>query len=116
MPLAPGFGPKLSLGLCNSVAGTLAVEFLLYAAGVWFYLKSTVARDRVGFVGTWAPVLFLTIVELANIFGPPPPSVSAVAWSAEAMWLHVASGYWIDRHREPIGRTLTATRDASCTS
>ena len=31
--------------------------------------------------------------------GPPPPSVNAVAWSAQAMWLLVAWGYWVDRHR-----------------
>jgi hypothetical protein len=33
------------------------------------------------------------------VFGPPP-SATAVAWSAEAMWLIVLWGYWIDRMRE----------------
>jgi len=28
-------------------------------------------------------------------------SVAAVAWSAQALWLLVAWGYWIDRHRVP---------------
>ena len=44
-------------------------------------------------------IVFLVVVYIANIFGPPPPSVAAVAWSAQAIWLLVAWGYWIDRHR-----------------
>ena len=102
MPLAPGLGLRLGLGLWNSVPGTLAVEFLLYAIGVLAYLKSTVARDRIGSLALWALLLFLAIVELANVFGPPPPSVLAVTWSAQAMWLLVAWGYWVDHHRDPI--------------
>jgi len=104
MPLAPGLSLRLGLGLWNSVPGTLAVEFLLYAIGVLAYLKSTAARDRIGSIGLWALVLFLAIVELANVFGPPPPSVLAVTWSAQAMWLLVAWGYWVDRHRDLIAR------------
>jgi hypothetical protein len=30
---------------------------------------------------------------------PPPPGVTAVAIVALAMWLFVAWGYYIDRHR-----------------
>jgi len=90
MPLAPGLSTRLGLGLWNSVPGTLAVEFLLYAIGVLAYLKSTVARDHIGSIGLWALLLFLAVVELANVFGPPPPGVLAVTWSAQAMWLLVA--------------------------
>jgi hypothetical protein len=102
MPLAPGLSSRLGLGLWNSVPGTLAVEFLLFAIGAVAYLKSTVPRDRVGSIGLWMLLLFLSIVELANVLGPPPPSVLAVTLSAQAMWLLVAWGYWVDRHRDPI--------------
>jgi hypothetical protein len=101
LPLAPGTGPRLGLGLWNSLPATLAVEFGLYAAGVWLYCKVTVARDRVGSVGLWALVAFLALVEVANAFGPPPPNIGAVTASAQAMWLLVAWGYWVDRHRKP---------------
>lgn len=111
MPLAPGLDLRFGLGLWNSVPGTLAVEFLLYAIGVAAYLKSTVARDRVGSIGLWALLLFLAAVEVANVLGPPPPNVRDVAWSAQAMWLLVAWGYWVDRHRDPIARRLMALRD-----
>jgi hypothetical protein len=42
----------------------------------------------------------MLVAYLGAAFGPPPPSAAAVAWSAEAMWLLVAWGYWVDRHRE----------------
>ena len=99
LAIVPGEGPKVGLGLWNSVPGTLAVEYLLFALGVWIYIKSTAARDRIGSIGLWTLILFLAAIEVANILGPPPPSVAAVAWSAEAMWLLVAWGFWVDRHR-----------------
>jgi hypothetical protein len=101
LPLAPGTGLRLGLGLWNSIPATLAVEFGLYVLGVWMYWKATLARDRVGSIGFWALVAFLALVEIANIFGPPPPSVGALTTSALAMWLLVAWGYWVDRHRKP---------------
>jgi hypothetical protein len=106
MPIGPGIGPRLGLGLWNSIPGTLAIEFALYAIGIRLYLKTTVARDRIGSIGLWALLLFLAVVEIANVFGPPPPSVTAVAVSAEAMWLLVLWGYWVDNHREPITREI----------
>lgn len=102
MPLAPGLSPRLGLGLWNSIPATFAVEFALYAAGIWLYLKATVARDRIGSIGLWILLLFLAVVEVANILGPPPPNVTAVSISAEALWLVVIWGYWVDRHRIPV--------------
>ena len=102
MPLAPGVGLRIGFGLWRSIPATLAVEFLLYALGVVAYCKATVARDRVGSIGLWALVVFLAIVELASVLEPPPSSVLAVSASAQAMWLLVAWGYWVDRHRQPM--------------
>jgi hypothetical protein len=99
VPLTLSGTARLGLGLWNSMAGTLAIELLLFFAGLALYARATVARDRVGSIGLWSLAGFLLVVYLAAIFGPPPPGASAVAWSAEAMWLLVAWGYWIDRHR-----------------
>jgi hypothetical protein len=99
MPLAPGAATRLGLGLWNSIPATLAVEGTLFALGVWLYLRATVAVDRVGRWALWGLVAFLVAIYVANLLGPPPPSVEAVAWSANALWLVVAWGYWIDRHR-----------------
>ena len=64
------------------------------------YLSLTRARDRTGLVAFWAFVAFLIAAYLGAAFGPPPPSVEALAWTGLAGWLFVPWGYWIDRHRE----------------
>jgi hypothetical protein len=33
------------------------------------------------------------------VLGPPPPSASAVAATALALWLIPPIGFWIERHR-----------------
>ena len=99
LPLTLTGAQRYGLGLWHSRVATLAVEGLLFAACVWLYARSTRPLDRVGrwaFIGL---IAFLVLVYVANIFGPPPPSVAAVAWSAQAIWLLVAWGYWLDRHR-----------------
>src|SRR5215469_1858546 len=45
MPLCPGGGPKLGLGLWNSVPGTMMVELSMFAVGILFYMQTTRARD-----------------------------------------------------------------------
>ncbi len=101
MPLTVHGTERFGLGLWNSLPATVAVELALFAVGVGLYARSTRALDRWGTLGLWGLVAFLGIVYFANLFGPPPPSVAAVAWSAQAMWLLVAWGYWVDRHRQP---------------
>jgi hypothetical protein len=64
-------------------------------------VKFTQPVDRTGSVAFWSLIGFLLLVYAANVLGPPPPSARAVAWSAQAMWLLVAWGYWVDRHRSP---------------
>jgi hypothetical protein len=102
MPLYPG-GPKFGLGLWNSVAATVAIETAMYVAGLWIYIRSTRARDRIGRWGFLALAVFLPVVYVANILGPPPPTVSALWMSAAAggavlvVWL-----WWVDRHRDGI--------------
>jgi membrane-bound metal-dependent hydrolase YbcI (DUF457 family) len=99
MPLTIAGESKYGMGLWNSMPATLILEFLFLLVGVFIYTRVTVARDRVGTLSFWGLVLFLVVVEVANTFSPPPPSVDAVTWSAQALWLLVLWGYWIDRHR-----------------
>jgi hypothetical protein len=98
MPLWPE-GPRLGLGLWRSVPATLAVEIAMYVAGVVLYMRATLAKDR---VGTWALlglVGLLFVAYIGNVLGPPPPSGTAVAVSALALWLVPLWGIWIERHR-----------------
>ena len=99
LPLAPGGEARVGLELWASLPLSLAAELGLLAAGVVLYRRATVARDRTGEWAFWSLVAFLVAIQLANYFGPPPPSVTAVAISAQALWLVVLWGAWIDRHR-----------------
>ncbi len=110
MPIVPGDSALIGFGLWNAPVVAVSLELLLMAAGVWLYLTQTRALDRVGRIGLWSLVIFLLIVYSANLLGPPPPSATAVAWSAQAMWLIVAWGFWVDRHRT---NTRATTRDAT---
>jgi hypothetical protein len=101
MPILIGGSLRVGLGLWNSLPATIAVEGLIFAAGLAYYVRSTRAVDRTGSAALWSLVGFLLLIYAANLFGPPPPSGMAAAWSALAMWLLVAWGYWIDRHRRP---------------
>lgn len=99
LPLTLTGAERFGLGLWHSRIATLAVEGLFFAACLWIYVRATRPADAAGRWWLVALVAFLVVVYLASIFGPPPPSVAAVAWTAQAMWLLVAWGYWIDRHR-----------------
>jgi membrane-bound metal-dependent hydrolase YbcI (DUF457 family) len=101
LPLYPGGSERLGLGLWNSVAGTLVVEGLMFAAGIAMYLRATRARDRTGTIIFWVLIAFLIMAYLGAAFGPPPPDLRALEWTALSGWLLVAWGYWIDRHRQP---------------
>jgi hypothetical protein len=96
MPLAFGEA-RVGLGLWNSLPGTLVVEGVMFLIAVAYYMRATRARDRVGAVALWALVVSLVLIYVANLFAPPPPNVTAVAWTAQAMWLLVLAAYFVDR-------------------
>lgn len=103
LPLTIGGDARVGLGLWSSVPATILVETLLFAVGVAAYARATVPRDRIGRIALATLAGFLLLVSLANAFSPPPPGPRAVAWSAQAMWLIVAWGFWVDRHRVARG-------------
>ena len=98
LPLWPG-GPKVGLGLWNSIPATIVVEVAMFIAGLTIYLRTTQANDRIGSIALWALVAFLGIIYVANITSPPPPTATAIGWAGLAQWLFVPWGVWIDNHR-----------------
>jgi len=103
MPISPTGGPKVGLGLWASVPATVIVELALLAAGVWLYLASTRARNKVGkwAFGAWVAVLVL--IYFANLISPPPPGVQAIAIAGlMGAAIFVAWAAWIDCHRPPF--------------
>jgi hypothetical protein len=102
MPLYPG-GTKYGLELWRSLPATLAVESALYAVGIWIYLTSTRARDAIGRWAFAALAVLLFVIYIANLFGPPPPSTSAIAIAGLlGATVLTAWAWWADRHRDPI--------------
>jgi hypothetical protein len=101
LPLYPGSSTYIGLGLWNWRAGTMLVEGAIFALGVVLYGKATRPRDRLGSYGFRSFVALLVFFYLLNVFGPLPPSARAVAIGSLSLWLFVAWGYWIDRHRQP---------------
>lgn len=92
-------GPMLGLGLWNSVPATVIVESLMFAGAVLYY-----ARRRVTGKGFWALVGLLVVIDVANILGPPPPSVTAIAVSC----LVLMPALWLWGNRVSASETATA--------
>jgi len=99
MPVTMSDSSAIGMGLWNFPAVAVPLELLLFGLGVAFYVRCTEPLNRKGSIGLWALVLFMLAVYAASLLGPPPPSTTAVAWSAQALWLLVAWGFWIDRNR-----------------
>lgn len=99
LPLYPGSSSFAGLGLWNSFWGTILVEGGIFIAGVVVYLQSTRPKNRTGTFAFWGLIAFLVVMHTANLFGPPPPSMTMVAYAGNAMWLIVLWGYWMDKNR-----------------
>lgn len=93
LPLWPGSGTLVGLGLWNSVAATLVLESALFVAGAVIYVR-TVGRAGAGF---WALLAFFVLAYLGAAFGPPPPSTEALAWTGIALLLLPLWAHWADR-------------------
>lgn len=100
---------RLGEGLWNSIAGTLVVELLMFAVGVWLYARTTRARDRIGQCAFFACVALLLVLYIGDRFSAPPASVAEIAWpgiAAEVILLLWA--WWFDRHRSLRTQVQTA--------
>jgi len=107
LPLWFTGGPHLGLGLWNSMIGTVVVEVGLFVLGLFLYVRTTKAKDKIGSIGFWSLAGFLGLMYAGNLAGPPPPDVSSIAIVGNAMWLLVLWAYWVDRHR--IARVAAST-------
>jgi hypothetical protein len=97
LPLWPG-GAQVGLGLWNSIAGTIIVEGALLAVGVWLYLRTSDPLDRTGRWALAGLLLLATGIWITQPWSPPPPSSTAVAVGALALWLFIPWARWIEVH------------------
>ncbi len=109
LPLWPGSPVKVGLGAWRSVPLTILLDGGIFMAGLALYLKSTRARDAVGRWGLWAMVVVLWGIFLSGFAGGAPPAPRVVAVSALGLWLFVPWSWWVDGHRELVGRPGAAS-------
>lgn len=96
VPVLPR-GPYVGLGLWNSVAATLIVELSMFGGALWLYARSHLpSSQRVSF---WLLMTLLVAIYFAAAFGPPPPSVTALAGAGLGLWVLVAWAGWADRQQ-----------------
>jgi membrane-bound metal-dependent hydrolase YbcI (DUF457 family) len=99
LPLYPGNSPKVGLGLWNHVAVAVIIESLIFVTGVYVYSRVTKARNKWGTVSLVLLVSCLGLIYIANIMGPPPPDMKAIAWAGNLQWIFVIMAFWVDRRR-----------------
>ncbi len=100
LPIFPGYSLKVGFGLWNSFAASIIVEGLIFSLGAYLYYKVTKTKNRVGTYSLIGLIVFLVVMYISNLFGPPPPSVEAIGFIGNAQWLIIIWGYWIDKNRE----------------
>lgn len=102
LPLYPGNSPLLGFGLWGSKAGTVIVEAAIFIGGLIIYSNATAAKNRTGNIVFWILILLLITTHVWSLFAPAPPSVEALAWSAQFQWLFVLLAYWADANRSSL--------------
>ncbi len=99
MPLWPGASPHLGLGLWNSIPGTFIVEGLMFALGLFLYLRTTTALDLLGSIVFWAWVALSTFMWASQPWSKPPASQHSLALFSLGAWLLPVWAWWADSHR-----------------
>lgn len=99
MPLQPWGGPRVGLGLWNSIPATATTEIAMFAAGLALYLNTTRARSTWGHISLWGLVLVLALLYAGNMQGTPPPSIQALKIVSTVMPIFFFWVMWIDRTR-----------------
>ena len=98
LPILPA-GPYIGLGLWKYPAIETIIEIGIFITGAVIYAKCTSPKDKIGVYGFWSLIALLTLIHLANIFGPPPPDVKSLGYVSLFLWLFVPWAYWADKHR-----------------
>lgn len=102
LPLFPGNSPLVGFGLWNHKIIEVIIEGSIFIIGLVIYLRNTKSINKIGRYGFWSLIIFLALIHVSNLFGPPPTSTTAIAWAGELQWLFVIWAYWVDKNRVTI--------------
>lgn len=94
LPLSPFTSLKVGLGLWNMPVIEIILETGIFLTGVYLYFRTVNPKKKFAF---WSLIIFFLVINFMNIFGPPPPSVNAVVWSANLMWIFVLWAWWVEK-------------------
>jgi len=72
----------------------IILEVGLFLVGVFLYFNTVRPKRKIAY---WALIGFFLLIHVMNLLGPAPPSIDAVAWSANAMWIFVVWAWWIEK-------------------
>ena len=91
----------LGLGLWNNAMATYVLEAVLLFIGLWLYLASTTATRPIGKYGMPVFVIFLLLVNMSNLFGPPmgDSKMALVLSALTAYFLFAGVAFWLDSKR-----------------
>jgi membrane-bound metal-dependent hydrolase YbcI (DUF457 family) len=104
LPLTPFSDFKVGMGLWNSLEGTVIVEAIIFIAGTYLYYRHTKALNNKGKWGFWLLIAFFVIIDIFNMFGPPPEnSIPMLFVSFAVLQLIVLSlAHLVDKNRVAI--------------
>lgn len=94
LQLTPFSDYKVGLGLWNYPIAEVILEVGLFLIGAYLYYNYVRPKRKIAF---FLLLAFLLIIHIMNLLGPPPPSIEAVAWSANLMWIIVLWAWWIEK-------------------
>jgi hypothetical protein len=98
MPLWPAAGsPRFGLGLWNSIPATLAVEGLLWVAGITLYLRGSTLQGLGSKIAFWSLVVITTVMWAGGPWSPPPADSRALGWFALIGWIMIPWATLADR-------------------
>lgn len=94
LPLSPFTDTKVGLGLWNHPMVECILEIGFFTLAAWWYYRVQHPKRKIAY---GLLIGFLLVVHILNLLGPPPPSTSMVAWSANLMWLIVLWAWWVEK-------------------
>ncbi len=104
LPVVPGGATRLGFGLWNYPVVATLIEGIIFLGGVFLYYKVTAAKNKFGKYGLMGLVAFLLLIQVGNTIGPPPPSITAIAWAGQLQWLFVVFAFFVDKNRLAVGK------------
>ncbi|KAA3633518.1 MAG: hypothetical protein DWP97_08970 [Calditrichaeota bacterium] len=103
IPLMGTDSIKLGIGLWNYSALAYILEMVIFIGGVFIYFKSKKQFIKSKKIGLYIFTILLLVINLANLYGPPPENTQMIAVVGFISYILFASfGFWVDSEKKRI--------------